>query len=443
MQRHLEKKHPSVNFKAVQEEQSNVQAVLQTVPIVQLASLVTAEEFNGHLMKLILTKNLPFSLVESKEFKALIDYCSLANPNCTTLSSKTFAKRVNELYDSEKAALKEEIKNSPGKVSFCVDGWKSSNKIPYQGVVATWMNVDWEIQTVVIDLARLRGLQSAENVTSSFCQTLDDFDLWSKLLAVTTDNESKMKSFASKLEPIAARKGVNFKATDNHIPCLAHIINLSCQEILKSIGGGKPMKTNNLEIDSDEDDSEDLNVGASLYSKARNGIAGINTSTIRIDAYEDFCTKFNCKKLSLVLDVSTRWNSTLKMFQRLKCMKKPYQATVKKFTELKDCELSNSEWAKIDAIIDLLKPFEQATIKMSTNRSPTISNTSACYHLLFKHLETYTSPVNNSKHPDWIVTAAKMAWFKLQKYYPTTEGLVCVAATSKFHHMKFSYLYNL
>lgn len=54
-------------------------------------------------------------------------------------------------------------------------------------------------------------------------------------MAITADNASNNNSFLKKLERICKEKQIDFNHKKNNIRCLAHIINLTVQEILRCI----------------------------------------------------------------------------------------------------------------------------------------------------------------------------------------------------------------
>lgn len=57
------------------------------------------------------------------------------------------------------------------------------------------MDGNWKLHHVVIDLLLLHGLHSRRNFSEAFSDTLNEYDLWKKLLAITTDNASNIDTF--------------------------------------------------------------------------------------------------------------------------------------------------------------------------------------------------------------------------------------------------------
>lgn len=91
--------------------------------------------------------------------------------------------------------------------------------------------------------------------------------------------------------------------------CLAHIINLTTQEILKYVKAGEASNGNMIL----EDNSKERDI----IPRLRNLIIKINSSPQRMLRFSQHLNIFpNLKSLSLIQDVKTRWNSTFLMLKR-------------------------------------------------------------------------------------------------------------------------------
>jgi len=174
-----------------------------------------------------------FSKIEAPWFRDLITYCTREDKSLTIPTRKVLANEIENLFNNRKEALKKELNSTPGAISFVIDGWTSSNQKPFLGIVARWISDDWVLKTMVIDMKLLEGPHTGKNLASAVSETLDDFGLWDKLLAITADNAGNMDTFFTELSAIASSKGLTFDPANRKIRCLAHIMNLSCQDIIQ------------------------------------------------------------------------------------------------------------------------------------------------------------------------------------------------------------------
>jgi len=106
---------------------------------------VTEDGFKRRLLNFIITTDQPFSIVETPGFAEFINYCSKKNSKTILPSQVSIRSWIKAAYDEEKAKLKAALGNSKGQVSFILDGWTSSNQKAFQGVIACWINDDWEL----------------------------------------------------------------------------------------------------------------------------------------------------------------------------------------------------------------------------------------------------------------------------------------------------------
>jgi hypothetical protein len=82
----------------------------------------------------------------------------------------------------------------------------------------------------------LEGSHTGEYMASVVFDMLEEFDIKEKFYCVTTDsakNNLKMVKVLSRL--LLERCNIEWDSETNHIPCLAHVINLVVQKFLKTL----------------------------------------------------------------------------------------------------------------------------------------------------------------------------------------------------------------
>ncbi|CAL8130140.1 unnamed protein product [Orchesella dallaii] len=397
----------------------------------------TKKEFRHLLASFIVATNQPFSIVEDKTLRAVLKYATMDNSELALPGAKHVRELIFEMYEEEKKALLTTLVTNQGKVSLTVDCWTSSNQFAFQGVVATWIDDQWNINNCVIDLTVLEGSHTGANICDALVSVLNDFQLWQKLHAVTTDNASNMDTMFAKLNEECVTRCVEFTSVDYRVRCLAHVMNLSCKEILKYATGSVGEEDCNPDRDDEPINSTDI-VGI-----IRKIVVSIRSSPQRREIFKNQCKKHNMKPNMLIRDVRTRWNSTFHMLQRAYQLRIPLMSTIQSVPELHKFKLSDPDWVKIDQLIALLKPYEDATLLMSFGDSPTLANTTAVYQVLFEHLKKYTdiqvtNRLRERTRKDvgllWLKEAADAGWRKLSDYYPSSDGLVYTVATGRIYY---------
>jgi hypothetical protein len=83
----------------------------------------------------------------------------------------------------------------------------------------------------------VKGKHTGERLAEHLKEVLDRFGLDDgRLLGITTDNASSNYSMTRELQLTLATSGIEWSALRNHIPCMAHVIQLSLGAFMSSLG---------------------------------------------------------------------------------------------------------------------------------------------------------------------------------------------------------------
>lgn len=173
----------------------------------------------------------PYSVVEESEFIQLI---RLLNPTAQLISNKTVKEDLLAAYHRKVSEIKEKLKNVPGKISITLDIWTSKNVLAFLVIRAHWINEEWQYRTQQLDFAPINGDHGGANQCRIFLACIDRFELpMAKILAYTIDNASSNDKFLDLLKLHGVQIGTPVDVETGHIRCLAHILNLTVQDILR------------------------------------------------------------------------------------------------------------------------------------------------------------------------------------------------------------------
>src|SRR5271154_1295929 len=129
-------------------------------------------------------------------------------------------------------------------------------------ITGHWIDIKFRLHQELLAFVPLEGHHTGEYMASVVYDVLDEFDIKEKFFCVTTDSASnnlKMVKELSKL--LYGRCGIEWDWKTNHIPCLAHIITLVVQKILKPLAiQSEDNLTNSENNDSDRHDDGDRDV---------------------------------------------------------------------------------------------------------------------------------------------------------------------------------------
>lgn len=253
----------------------------------------------------------------------------------------------------------------------------------------------WCPKQFTIGFENLDGkVHSGETLGSVLIGVLDDFQITSLLFSITTDNASNNTTMGECIEKIAKeRKTFNFVAKHNMISCTAHVLNLSCQDlIIKGIKSEAPLEANLFTVASDllnEENEENISK-KNIVNRLRKGcikIKSVNELNDRFVKYrDDYC---HAPKLLLKFDCCTRWNSTYDMIQRYIILHEAYNHALLSSSptavkhKAHQYAISETETEFLIRLCDLLNVFYTGTLWLCAQRYTTISRTISLYNTIF------------------------------------------------------------
>lgn len=128
----------------------------------------------------------------------------------------------------------------PGsKVALSLDCWSSSTRLSFLAILVHFIDKDWQLHEKLIGFENLTDVHSGQELAKVVNDTVTKFDLSQRVISITTDNASNngtlMKELNSYLEDALNQKLFAFENKIQHVPCLAHIIQLALQALLGKI----------------------------------------------------------------------------------------------------------------------------------------------------------------------------------------------------------------
>lgn len=317
----------------IKTNETNLQQTKLSTFIKRPVAVVREKKINDFIFKMIVKDLQPFSVVEDAGFKDLINYLEPGYkiPSRYLLSNTLLDAQYSEVQKK----LKEELESAK-YVSITTDGWTSRATTSYQAVTAHYL-LNWELKSALLGCFECHERHTAEYIKDELYRLLFHWSIQNKIFVCITDNAANMK---------AAIRLTNYE----HLPCIAHTLNLVVRAGLQDCGLGELIKK--------------IKVIVEHFHKSP-------IATKKLIAMQEQL-KPNQKALKLKMDVATRWNSTLDMIERICSLQEPLEASLGILhNPVKN--LSESEWQTLPEIIKILKPFKQLTEEMSSEQKVTIS----------------------------------------------------------------------
>ncbi|CAB4446469.1 unnamed protein product [Rhizophagus irregularis] len=177
-------------------------------PKIVEAQRFSQKGFRKRTVRWVVVNDQPFNVIENEEFKDMISFIW---PGIYIPCANTLRRDLTENFKNAKERFRQELQETPGRLSFTVDAWTSKNQIPFL------------------------GSHTGVNLSSKFLESLEDFGIATKILAVACDNASNMDVMLDKISQSLAKKSITFYPKNQRVRCFAHVINLAAKKLIDNL----------------------------------------------------------------------------------------------------------------------------------------------------------------------------------------------------------------
>jgi hypothetical protein len=349
--------------------QSNLsQAILQSNNREELLSTKKTNRITSRILAWIVDDMQPFNVLQNEKFRDILyEAESKYEFPCEDVIKQKFYQSVQ--FSEQK--LLELMNNNMKSFAFTMDLWTKVHK-PYIGITIHWLSSDFVLYKALLTIESFPYPHTAEHIEDCLHREFAKWNITDKCIAGITDNASSM---------VKAMR--DFQIT--HIRCTAHTIQLSIIDGLKDKGADliNQAKALNKFIANKDKYREKLRIIQFQLAKQKDPLLLESLISI-VDPISS--------------DVSTRWNSTYILLNRLldlyDAVKKLHENMAKDKDRiirndaktLETLLLNENDLLGIKELVNLLEPFAYATTLMGGDLYPTLSMMLPVIKALQEHL---------------------------------------------------------
>ncbi|CAH0560635.1 unnamed protein product [Brassicogethes aeneus] len=386
-----------------------------TLPMVVNTSVKPKDNLESAIVDWMAKKYLPFNFFNDEDTQNFFK----------EISGEDFPKQ-NKLrrlaifrFDCLQKKMIDLLTENSSKLSFTIDGWTSISGRSYYGITTHFIDKNWELQSITLDFIPAHGKHTGKDIALTFFKSLDDKGLRNKLQGITMDNASANTSFIRELQELIPDLNVE----DCHFRCFAHVINLAVQDLLKLL------KLNSEANEELSDDSVDEEADVEEIENNSNAICKIRSIFSRIKRSEQLLIKFrsaceatsNSRKLTPVLDVPTRWNSSNDMLQVALKGRHGLGVLCQNVADLKPYTLGDEEWILLEEVHKLLSNFQILSKKLGGDKYVTLPMVVVCINILIDNLESkifeWEGKAGRTPVEEQLIVGFQAARDKILKHY--------------------------
>src|SRR5438046_8698286 len=103
------------------------------------------------------------------------------------------------------------------------------------GATIHFIDEKFRLQQELLGFVPLTGSHTGEYMAEVIYDLLEEYGIKEKFFCITTDNASNNIAMVKELSKLLEHDNISWDYKTNHIPCLAHIINLVVQKFLHTL----------------------------------------------------------------------------------------------------------------------------------------------------------------------------------------------------------------
>ncbi|CAN1190018.1 Putative AC transposase [Linum perenne] len=163
---------------------------------------LVAIEYNYEVAKkmlcsMILIHEYPLSIVDHLGFQR---FCCALQPLFKVPCRNTIKKDILTLYELTKNKFQREIIGNRGRVAVTTDMWTATNqKRGYMAITAHYIDNSWNLRSILVRFLYVPAPHTSARLANRLCKSLLEWNIDSKLSAITLDNCTTNDSMVSLL----------------------------------------------------------------------------------------------------------------------------------------------------------------------------------------------------------------------------------------------------
>jgi hypothetical protein len=227
--------------------------------------LYSDELFEQAAVEWLIETDQPIAAFEHPKFREMVNIAARATNGVKIPNRKATRRAVINLFKKNLYHLRTRFASEAvtGKISTTCDAWQASNGDAYFAVTGHWIEETspgiWTLKSALLGFTQMNTTHSGILLGRALFKILRRYNIVHRIGWVTCDNASNNNTMLEHLEKLinSHKSHTGMKKwlhRDYHIRCLAHIINLATQAVLKAHSMAKHY--NPAEPDAHEPDVE-------------------------------------------------------------------------------------------------------------------------------------------------------------------------------------------
>jgi hypothetical protein len=117
------------------------------------------------------------------------------------------------------------------RISIALDCWTSPFRQAFIAITGYFIDQEWEYREVLLGFEPIYGSHTGANLSETVFRILQEHSIADRVLSITTDNATNNNTMMTSVQETLQSLGLTQTSTFR-IPCIAHVIQLSLNELL-------------------------------------------------------------------------------------------------------------------------------------------------------------------------------------------------------------------
>jgi hypothetical protein len=327
------------------------------------------EKITRQIAKWIALSLRPVHLVRDAEFRVLL---TMLNPMYQLpQTTAPFKNRIVDLKNSIRGKIRAIVQGASAN-ALTVDEWTSNANSKFMAITCHTIDSEWTMHSFTLAVSEMLDRSFANVLAAMIKRVAKEYGIKDNLISITTDGASDIGKACEILQESKRDLGLS-GAPLFHYWCACHRLNLALGDAIKVCACARcslfvylPLSWQSSRFDK-------------LLTKVRPWVKLIRKSGPAHRIFQTYQKTHEIKRLRLIIDVITRWNSIFDMINSLLRNKQALVSAIPDIVKArgKGCDLQPldiDDWALLEQSFELLEPFKKLTVHLSGQRYVTISS---------------------------------------------------------------------
>ncbi|KAJ6170919.1 hypothetical protein N7485_007048 [Penicillium canescens] len=385
-------------------------------------SRFTKAQLKEQLLRTITSANLPFGLTEEPTFRELLNLV-YAGPQVLELpSSKQLRQHMHDVATTYQESQQQDL---PGdsKVSIALCCWKSPLGWDFMAITAYYFDKEWSYREVLLGFELLCRPETGTDPGDQILALIGNKGLLGRIFSVTIDYRVDENLVLSLQETLISSGGISRLQCFVGLPGTVQAIQLCLRRYIENITSSPEReRVENVRAIShangwtEPSDGEEI---MCVLEKIRSFAKFVNETPEKRDEF--LCLQPPGIRLLPLDDANARWNSVFLMLKRASRLRRFIDQYCQERGNLR-YKLTNTDWRKVDYVLQLTMPFIQFTTALLASKEATVHKVCFVFKILMTHIDQ-SAEILRRKSAPWkrtLLEASLVMKMELGEVYEKT-----------------------